>query len=151
MTETRDIHTLLDDAELMGVTFSEVSARRPRGVANFNQPLPSEVSPTHGLTIGFREDRRAFRIGISTELEVTDGEVAIEVIAEYELEQILVDEFSDDVMLDFVNRVAVMTLAPYIREAIASVTQRVFGSALTMPVIRPGDINFGQLSNEAPS
>jgi hypothetical protein len=42
----------------------------------------------------------------------------------------------------FANEVAVMTLFPYLREGIASISSKVFGSPITLPVAQRGQLGF---------
>lgn len=47
--------------------------------------------------------------------------------------------------LDYSNDVAVVALLPYLRQAIADLTQRVFGSPLLMPALQRGAVTFSMV------
>ena len=66
----------------------------------------------------------------------------MDVSADYELATMSARGIDQKVMQAFVNGVAVMALVPYIRQSVSDVTLRVFGSALTMALVRRGEMEF---------
>ena len=47
-----------------------------------------------------------------------------------------------EVPADFASRVALMAAFPYVREALSDLTTRVTGTAVVLPLLRPGQITF---------
>lgn len=71
------------------------------------------------------------------------GKIECLCAAEYVAENFPREEFGEPLALEYANHVGFMTAAPYIRQAIADLGQRVLNQPLVMPIIRCGDIWFG--------
>jgi len=83
-----------------------------------------------------------FLVRLLATLGTNAGDLRVGVQGEYLAEGLTRDDVSPDVEEEYVNRVAIMTLVPYVRQAIADLSARVFGNTLTLGVIRPGEIAF---------
>ncbi|TGD29718.1 hypothetical protein EB835_15780 [Brevibacterium sp. S22] len=66
------------------------------------------------------------------------GEAVVSVAGEYVIEDGIAP--SSRVIKQFVNEVAVMAVLPYLREGIATITAKVFGTPLNLPIISRGAI-----------
>lgn len=130
------IKELIERSELASIEFHEVSARRFEGV-------PGSEGPHEGqLSLGFqhRSDLDGFGIRIVGDVAVPSGEVRVIAAVEYKL--LRGDQPPRRDVELFANEVAVMTLFPYLREGIASITSKVFGLPITLPVAQRGQIGF---------
>lgn len=67
---------------------------------------------------------------------------SVEVAPIYALHGMQVDEQDDDVLTNFVNKVAGMAAFPFLRAELADITRRVFGDPLVLPMIALNDLNF---------
>lgn len=151
MPETVELQALVSDASLIGISTLEVSARRP---ANQQSPAPEaegetadegatlQITPTFSLTIDTRKDDGGFRFRLRVEIDLNRGTAAVEVAAEYQYAHFKHSELPKGVIEGFVNGVAVMALVPYARQHVADATLRVFGTPVTMPMFRQGELAF---------
>lgn len=130
------VRDLIERSELSSIEFHEVSAKRFEGIADANEASEGQVS------LGFqqRADQDGFGIRIVSDVAVPSGEVRVTAAAEYKL--LHGDQPPKRVVELFANEVAVMTLFPYLREGIASITSKVFGSPITLPVAQRGQLGF---------
>lgn len=131
-----DVHELIQALDIAGVTYYAVTAEREEGESD--APLPTDIAPEFGMRI--RTDGAEFGVRLRVEIQSSVGRVVVDAAMEYESEDDL--EIPDDVAFVYANEVAVMALLPYVREAVANITQRVFGDALVMPVIPRGALAF---------
>ncbi|WP_425955322.1 hypothetical protein [Xylanimonas sp. McL0601] len=133
-----ELLSLVETVELNEVGFNEISAKRaPLPDAN---PETADVQPSYGLSIEHTEDQ--FRVAVRVDVATVVGPVAVEAFAHYKaLEG--VPELTQALLVDYTNEVVLMVLLPYLRQAIADVTQRIFGTPLLMPVLPRGAITFG--------
>ncbi|UIP57674.1 hypothetical protein DSM26151_05390 [Agromyces marinus] len=90
-----------------------------------------------------RDDESGFRIILETRISAQPGNIGCTVQAEYGLEALRANEVPADAMEEFINNVALMSLLPFVRQAIADITLRVFEAPLMMPIIKRGDLSFG--------
>ena len=70
------------------------------------------------------------------------GKVECRCIAVYSAQDLPKDELTEELALEYANHVGFMAVVPFIRQAIADLSQRVFGQTLLMPIIRRGDVWF---------
>ncbi|WP_354157476.1 hypothetical protein [Arthrobacter sp. UYCu512] len=130
------VKDLIERSELGSIEFHEVSAKRFEGVKD------SDESRDGQITLGFqhRSDQDGFGIRIVGDVAVPLGEVRVIAAVDYKL--LRGDLPPQRVVELFANEVAVMTLFPYLREGIASITSKVFGTPITLPVAQRGQIGF---------
>lgn len=100
-----------------------------------------ELDPQHEVGIHWDHDGHRFLVRLKTSLVGEAGEIRAGYQAEYELDDVSHGDVSAEVVAEYVNRVALMTLAPYLRQAIADLTLRTFEVSVTMGTLRPGDLN----------
>jgi len=137
------LEALVGVAALEGITFFGISAVRSEpGVATPEPGQVTDIAPMHTLETALRDDDAGFRARFRTDIDVHIGTVSTDVAVEYLTGDVPASTISQDVLLDFVNHVAVMTTFPYIRQAVSDITQRVFGSALLLPMVQRGEIDF---------
>lgn len=149
MSEVVDIHRLLAASNLEMISFLELSAKRNNEGAGYDSVMPDgdeyEVKPEFTLEVGRGEENDKFRIRIRTDIDAEPGVITVDAAAEYTLDGLKLSEVTGPLMLEFVNRVAVLALIPFLRQGVADMTLRVFGTPLTMPMYRAGDLAFSEL------
>lgn len=132
-----DLSLLVTSAQLVHIGFHEISAKRAAIV------LPTEgkvtVAPTWSIEVQGSE--RQFRVVIGTSISTPVGAITTTSFAEYTVSD-EAPELTERLLAEYVNEVAVMQLMPFIRQAVADVTQRVFGSPLLLPIQQRGQLRF---------
>jgi hypothetical protein len=105
--------------------------------------LPDNVEPSYSMRIRQEDDEIGVRL--ATRLYLGIGNVLVDVAATYKA----VQPFSmpEQARLEFATEVGIMALVPYVRQAVADLTQRVFGQAVLMPIIQRGEIGFQKTEN----
>lgn len=101
----------------------------------------SESTPIEiDCKLGTRQEGKEFGARFEFRITAPQWEAVIAVITDYEGCQ----EFalSPEAPADFASRVALMAAFPYVREALSDLTTRVTGTAVLLPLIRPGQITF---------
>ncbi|MFE4951960.1 hypothetical protein ACFQ9V_17800 [Leifsonia sp. NPDC056665] len=129
---------LLREVQLLGIQQIELGAARGTGDMADNP----QAEPTYGLQMTGRDDDKAFRVGLRTEILIGNGSILSNIEAEYELSTVAYSSIIEQTKIDFANEVAVMAILPYTRQAIADISARVFGAALLMPIIQRGQLVF---------
>lgn len=120
-----------------GITFYGVSASlRPdlEGVL----PEPDDIVPTYGLKSFIEPETIGIRM--TTTVSANVGTIEVDVAITYRTPEPV--ELDEETVLDFANNVGVMALLPFIREAVADLSTRVFGKAVLMPVMQLGSLEF---------
>ncbi|TFC87454.1 hypothetical protein [Cryobacterium sp. TMT4-31] len=138
--EAITVESVVENSSLSDISVFELSARR--GKVTPDSEEGESVEPSYGMQIDYRDADNGFRVRLVTRFDTDLGVIVSDVGAEYTLEGIGARSIPRHVLLDFVNNVAIMALVPYVRQSIADITLRVFGSALLMPMIRRGEIEF---------
>lgn len=100
--------------------------------------IPGDVEPSYSLRI--RHDGAELGVRLAARMYLGVGTVLADFAATYQaVEPIQTDEA---MRLDFATNIGVMALIPYIRQAIADLTQRVFGQVVLLPIVQRGEISF---------
>ena len=101
-----------------------------------NESTPIEIN----CTLGTRQEDKRFGTRFEFQFKTARWQAVIAVITDYEGCQ----EFtlSPEAPADFASRVAFMAAFPSVREALSDLTTRVTGTAVLLPLIRPGQIVF---------
>ncbi|WDF34529.1 hypothetical protein PTW37_06425 [Arthrobacter agilis] len=136
-TPVDSIAQLVDLVELQSVEFFELSARAKAG---FDDSIGAEEDEPPQFRLNLQAMEGLIRVRLRADIKARLGEVAVDAAINYTVQNDF--EVRRDLALDFANRIAVMALLPYMREAIHSQTTRVFGEGLLMPVLRAGDLQF---------
>ncbi|WP_349865016.1 hypothetical protein [Leifsonia sp. WHRI 6310E] len=142
MSEANDTITvvdLLNDVALENIEQTELAASRGDGKLGGDLP---EAEPSYRLSIDGRDDDKAFRVGLRTEIQVGTGSIISEIRAEYLLGEMRFSAVEDATRLEFANKIAIMAILPYTRQSIADITSRVFGAPLLMPIVQRGELEF---------
>jgi len=132
----RDVHFYKIRAEL---------AEEGNEFTSHNDGFPSsdeESAPDIEVGIGLRTRQSAEVLGVRVHFTArTDlWKVSLDVAAEFVAESAF--ETTNAARTDFADKVGIMTLFPYIRETVASMTQRTYGASVVLPTIRNGEISF---------
>lgn len=126
-----EVRALMDQVQLESVEFHEVSARR------FDSGSDGEGGEI-SIEVQIREGSGGFGVRLLATAEVAIGEAVVSVAGEYSMSEGA--DPSSRTIKQFVNEVAVMTVLPYLREGMTTITAKVFGKALYIPIIPRGDI-----------
>lgn len=129
--DEESVRTLIDHVELTGIHYHEIAARL---VAD--RPDADEVE--FSLSVEQRQGDEGFGVRIIAEALGRNAEARVIVAAEYDL----TDGYqpTDRSLQHFTNNVAVMTLVPYVREALSTTTMRVFPNPVILPVLSRGTL-----------
>ena len=101
----------------------------------------SESTPIEiNCMLGTRHEGKRFGTRFEFQFKATQWQAIIAVITYYEGCQ----EFAlaPEVPADFASKVALMAAIPFVREALSGLTARVTGTAVVLPLLRPGQIVF---------
>lgn len=126
------LEDLVERVELIAMETHELSARI--------EPTDSpEDCDQNNLTIKVEMQRRENQFGfrLVAELLAPQGSANATVAAIYRAEG---DQPEQGAVIEFGNNVAIMSIIPYLRSALADITLRVFGRAVTIPLVRSGEI-----------
>lgn len=132
------LRAVVPDVELTELFFAELSARRR---LDGSMPEQGSGEPRYTLQAQAGEDGR-FRLILSTDLLLAEGEIRVSVLAEYALAESSASALTRRLIVEYANEVGVMTMLPYLRQGIADLTQRVLGATLLMPVMPRGALTF---------
>lgn len=100
---------------------------------------------SHELEVFWLESGGRLLVRLSVDLGTNVGEIRVGFQAEWDVADLTRDTVPPEVEEEFVNRVAVMALIPYVRAGISDVATRVLGGNVTMGLIRPGDLEFSSV------
>lgn len=132
--ETAALGALIEQSELRSIEYYEMSARR-------YDAAPTDVVPENGqvnIVVQQRSDADSFGVRLNAKIVIAIGEAEVSVAGEYTLAD--ASALTDRSLQLFASEVAVMTVFPYLREAIASITGRVFQQPLHLPMIVRGQL-----------
>jgi len=131
---------LIDEVgvELTGIVHYEHSARLDDSFAG---DVPEELSPQTEHTLFRHHEGNQIGVRLRTDLTFEQGQITCDISAQYVAAHEV--DLTDQAFADFANNVGIMAILPYTREAVQSLSGRVFGRALLLPVIERGDIAFG--------
>ena len=101
-----------------------------------SESTPIEIT----CNLGTRQEGKEFGARFEFHFKAAQWQAVIAVITDYEGCQ----EFalSPEAPADFASRVALIAAFPYVREALSDLTTRVTGTAVLLPLLRPGQIVF---------
>ena len=136
--QIRDIQDLVDSVAMSDVQFYELTSTRNESGKDVDD---AEIHPSFVLQIGHPSDG----IGVRLAIEITIGRGTIRAdagVIYHTTEKEDLISVSEEIGLEFVNRVGVLALMPYLREAIANISLRVLGTPITLPMLRAGQLTF---------
>ncbi|MBT1621180.1 hypothetical protein KK101_00555 [Curtobacterium flaccumfaciens pv. oortii] len=129
------VKDLIANSELRSVEYYELSAQRADAAPKVSEgPEDAELS----ITVEQRRDDDSFGVRLVANVAISVGSATASVAGEYAL--LNGHQPSVRTLQLFTNEVGVMTVFPYLREAIASCTSRVFGQPLQLPTVERGQI-----------
>lgn len=96
----------------------------------------------HTLEVFWQSDAGRFLVRLTFELETDVGDLRVGMQAEWDLGGLAHEDVAIEAEEDFVNKVAVMAIVPYIRAALSDLAIRTFGRNVTLGLIRPGQLEF---------
>lgn len=136
---------LLDTTHLVDVEFLELSAARPENLndAEVDSLLSfTEGEIRHDFDMNFSQTKEhdLLRVRIRLQTRSKWGHVTAEAAAVYGLTE--PRKLDPSLAVEFVNRVAVMAVLPYLREAVHGISLKVLGEPHLMPIIPAGSITF---------
>lgn len=134
---------LVNRLSLTDVYFLKTSAER----ADSSQDVTDETaySADFSLSVDFKDDGSALRVCAKVGIELEIGNVETEVAVVYSCDDENLGEIPSAVVENFVNRVAFMAAFPYLRAEVSSLTGKVFGNPLHMPVLTQDDVKSSQV------
>lgn len=129
-----DVQAIIAASELRSVEYYEMSGRRYDATQSAEEAETGELR----IVVQQRADVDSFGVRLNATLTLSIGEAQVSVAGEYALTEEL--ELTTRSVQLFANEVGVMTVYPYLREAVATITGRVFKQPLHMQMITRGDI-----------
>ncbi|MHA7146748.1 hypothetical protein ACX80U_18735 [Arthrobacter sp. TmT3-37] len=133
------IEQMVNEVALSSIDYFELSARSKAG---FGDDIGADENQPPEIKLTIQGIAGKFRVRLHVFVAAALGEVVVDLAVTYDLDEKY--EVPQDIGVDFANRVGVMALLPYVREAIHSQTSKVFGEGLLMPILRAGDLEFSQ-------
>lgn len=128
------LHSLIEQSRLKSVEYYEVSARR------FESDAPPEQNGNISIDLAVRTDESGFGVRLTGTADFPLGQATASVAGEYEVDDGLI--LHERTVRHFANEVGVMTVLPYLREGIATITAKVFGAPVHLPIIQRGEITI---------
>ena len=132
---------LIAGIDLVKIGYRELSSYLAPGAVpadelNFN----FTVSPQNPVN-----NNRFFRLYLKSVCDGGEGcAITVDVYGEYEIKDEDLRPMSVENAIRYTNLVAALQLMPYIRESVSSLSAKVFGKTITMPVIRYGELEFSE-------
>jgi len=139
-----DTRQMLDLMELDDIYFLKLSVDR----ANNSDDSDLDSGPRLDHEIFSRHDPSAMSVRVRTVLEATDANYEIDVVADYRSATPF--EASEEIRRDFIERVAIMAIWPYMRMAVSDLAARMKTEAITLGLFRVGDIQLGEVTEADP-
>jgi hypothetical protein len=137
-SDVTEVKEIIAGSELRSIDFYEVSARR-YDAATADETCSDEG--TMNVEVQYRsDDDGCFGVRLRGTLNLPRGQAEAIVAGEYDMPADLHPR--GRALQLFVNEVAVMTLYPYLREGIASITSKVFEKPFHLPLIERGELGL---------
>lgn len=130
---------LVQDTDLQSIEFHELYASRSFGG---EYDAEAEGNPNYEMTMQTRTGDSDLGVRLAIRVLTGQGNIRAVVAADYTNRG---QEPDGHVMQRFATEVGVMALVPYARQAVADLSQRVFGQSLLMPVVKREDVRVEQL------
>lgn len=151
MTErSNELMALVPNVELNSVDFLDLTARRELDISPLQEGRVS-VDPSYTLGTMVANGGGSFLLRLRVDFSSEVGNFAAEAAAEYVVTSSEPIELTEALLTEFANEVGIMVLLPYVRQAIADLTQRVFGQPLLMPQMQRGHLTFSIPSSDSNS
>lgn len=153
---TEQVRVLLGRTKLRDIGYFQMVAFRGRLGEDGGRPVigpgpvpgaEEEATVEHEVTVLQAPGGARLLIRLTTAVLSPAGEVRVGAQAEYEFDGSAEELQDPDVEHEFVNKVAVMAIAPYIRSAVSDLSTRVLGRTITLKVLRLGELTFGRTTD----
>ncbi|MFK5257429.1 hypothetical protein [Propionibacterium freudenreichii] len=132
-----ELVALVKSTEVVRIRFTELTAVLDGDRGDLSKPQ---------FRLGFarRVDQpREFGIRLRCWSESEDGtQLAATAAAEYQIIEETLDVPETPLLVEFANEVAIPMLVPYLREEITSLSSKVFGTGLLLPILTRGMLVF---------
>lgn len=135
--EFEAVKDLIRRATLQEIDFHEVSARK---TGESRQDEPNEDNVDVSMHLQHHVDGNSFGILFSVKLLMFRGEVDVAAAAEYTVDD--AEPIDPHTVKAFGNEVAVMTLLPYVRETISTLTTKMWTRPFLLPTLERGFVGF---------
>lgn len=131
--QTEWLKDLIVRSDLQAIQFHEIQAL-------LRDTSPGESDEKADVQLGYQTRVGDADFGVRAHVHLTapSGEARATVAADYKLSE--GDSPSEELVELFAREVGLMTLFPYLREAISSATARVFGEPFWLPVLQRGQV-----------
>lgn len=129
------IRELMERCTLSQIEYHEITAKLAPGTFDPSEPPELEME----LRVQHRCDGEDFGIRLAAEISSIAGTLSVAVAAVYDYEGEIPTKRA---LLGFGNEVAVMTLFPYLRETVHSISMKVFAFPILLAPINRGDVGF---------
>jgi len=123
--------------ELSGVVFYRLEGRVNDDVFELGAVDP-EAEANFGIAMRVGDGR--FGVRMTAESTFSQGSVHVDAAIGYEYDPRL--DIPAQVAVDFGNRVGLMALYPYVRQAFSQMSATVLGKAVFLPMLRQGEVAF---------
>lgn len=131
-SDVEAVLAVVANVSLASIDYYEVSASR------LDEDIELDEDETLTISVQYRATESGFGVRLLAEMIAPHGRARACVAGEYQFNEGF--ETEDRACQLFVNEVGVMTVYPYLREALATTTARVFGEPLHLPMIERGDL-----------
>lgn len=130
----QDAAQLVEETELSGVRFRELS-----GTLNPDSRV-TEGEPSYELTVERQLSDTHFGVVCTVNFQAPDAAYTVSVECSYLRRS--VREIADAAMVEFIERVAIMTAYPFIRESLHDLSRRLGAGSVVLGLLRPGHIQL---------
>jgi len=146
LTEPMTAAELLAMGELVDVRFLEFSAglrEEPR------DDLESD-DVEHGMNIMVGDSEGVLEVRARFTVDTAEAEYLVVAATQFHYDAAQV-RMTEALGREFAEKVGVMALYPYVREAIQSMSTRLRQEVITLPLMRTGQVSLGQPVDKAPA
>lgn len=138
--ELEQLRELVSRSRLEDIAFHEISAKIDLEASSVADADEADFD----MTVQTRTGDADFGVRVELDLRSPLGGVKVTAAADYALEG---EPPRQEVLGRFASEVALMTLFPYLRQAVSDASQRVLGKALLLPMMKRGDISLSPISS----
>jgi hypothetical protein len=144
LVQIEDTRQMLDLLVLDDIYFLELSVAR----TDNSDDEDLDAGPRLDHEIFSRHEPTAMSVRLRTVVEAKDASYQIDVVTDYQ--STVAFEAPDAVRRDFIERVALMAMWPYIRVAVSDLAARMRTEAITLGLFKVGDIQLGEVTETDP-
>ena len=136
---TSEISQFIQTGELSDVRFFEVFGKV---LDDEREDIPEDEF-VHGLTVRIGREPGFVEVRVDMTVETAHADYRVTAATQYHYQPV---EFqvSEPLGREFAERVGVMAVYPYVREAFASLARRLGQPPVTLPLMRAGELSLGE-------